>query len=196
MAQIKYYNVYKYTMNTRVVSPGYATEHGSEEQEEGLEPPRAAIHVVAVEDEDAVLGGEPGVAEQEDDVVELAVDVADDDDGLAGARVDAHEVGLAVQDGGGGEDQALDERGREHGGELVRGESSVDASAATQSRVSAPPSGHSTTGGAGGGQGDTDGAGEGSAAAAAASGGDCDMAWARLDAVGVRRFPSLYLLRN
>jgi hypothetical protein len=50
------------------------------------------------------------------------VDVPDDDDGLARPRVDADEVGLLVEPGGGGDDQPLDDRRREHGRELVRGE--------------------------------------------------------------------------
>jgi hypothetical protein len=94
----------------------------SQEEEHCLDPPGSAIHVVPVEDEEALLGGEPGVLEQEHDVVELAVDVPDDDDGLARPRVDADEVGLLVEPGGGGDDQPLDDRRREHGRELVRGE--------------------------------------------------------------------------
>jgi hypothetical protein len=50
------------------------------------------------------------------------VDVPDDDDGLVRPRVDADEVGLLVEPGGGGDDQPLDDRRREHGRELVRGE--------------------------------------------------------------------------
>lgn len=64
----------------------------SQEEEQGLEAPGAAVHVIPVEDEEAVVGGEAGVAEQEHDVVELSVDVPDDDDGLVGPRVDAHDV--------------------------------------------------------------------------------------------------------
>lgn len=94
----------------------------SQEEEEGLESPGAAVDVIPIEDEDAVVGGEPGVPEQEDDVVELAVDVPDHDDGLVGPRVHPHEVGLPVQDDGGREDEPLDERRGEHVGEPVRGE--------------------------------------------------------------------------
>lgn len=94
----------------------------SQEEEQCFEAPSAAVHVIPVEDEDALLGREAGVPEQEHDVVELAVDVPHDDDGLVGPRVDADDVGLAVEDDGRGDDEAPDEVHGEHRGELVRRE--------------------------------------------------------------------------
>lgn len=93
-----------------------------QEEEQGLEAPSAAIHVIPVKDEDSLLRGEPSVPEQEHDVVELAVDVPHDDDGLVRPRVDADDVGLTVEDDGCGDDEPPDEVRGEHRGELVRRE--------------------------------------------------------------------------
>lgn len=123
------------------------------------------------------------------------MDVPDDDDGLAGARVDADEVGTwcrmaAASRTGRWTSAGGSTAGRRSAGRCREHQSSVDASPATQSRVSAPPSGHSTTVGAGtgAGAGAGAGAGEGSIAAAMgmrmASASGCDMAWARLDSLG------------
>lgn len=77
----------------------------SQEQEEGLQPPGASVDIIAIKDEEPALRRESGVLQEEDHVVELPVDVADDDDG--GARVaavlhiDPQAVGLLVEDVGG-----------------------------------------------------------------------------------------------
>lgn len=90
----------------------------SQQDQESLQPPRASIHIVAVEHVEPVLRREAGMLQQEDQVVELAVDVTDDDDGAAAAGIDSDDIGLLADDVGGCEEKALEKGERESGGEL------------------------------------------------------------------------------
>ena len=122
------------------------------------------------------------------------MDVPHDDDGLVGPRVDADDVGLAVEPwrmtAAAGRSRrtrsAESIEGSLSSGRLREHQSSVAVKSATQSRVSTPSSGHST--GGGGATGEGEGGGGGSAAPSGS-----DMAWIGSDAAGELgdSFPSL-----
>ena len=91
----------------------------SEQEKKGLKAPGASIDIISIKDVEAVMGREARVPEKKDEIVKLAMDVADDNNGgIEGGGINPNTVCFFVKNLGSGEDQTIEDGNRQKGREI------------------------------------------------------------------------------
>lgn len=88
----------------------------SKQEKKCLKAPGASIDIISIEDVEAVMSREARVPEEKDEIVELAMEVADDDNGgVEGGGMNGNTVRFFVKNLGSSEEESIEDRNRHNG---------------------------------------------------------------------------------